>query len=107
MARLTKRQQDETVSVFYGLNPRTLEVDTVYVTRGGDLTKWTKAGNTHTHHNSHHPNDPRTEIIIVYELTDLIETSPELTNDKHTKLQLAELEAKAAFLRTQRGTENE
>jgi hypothetical protein len=29
----------ETVAIFYGINPRTLEVESVYVTRDGHMTK--------------------------------------------------------------------
>jgi hypothetical protein len=37
--RMTAREKGETVAIFYGINPRTLEVESVYVTRDGHMTK--------------------------------------------------------------------
>jgi hypothetical protein len=94
MARRTKRENEETVEIFYGINPRTFEVDSVFLTRGGTLRKHGRDLATATHHILH-GRDARTEIIIVWHLTDLVSFAPAMSGGEFAKEQLAELRLKA------------
>jgi hypothetical protein len=40
VGRLTKRQAQEHLYVYYGINPKTFKVETAYQTRGGVLELW-------------------------------------------------------------------
>ena len=40
MGRLTKRQAQEVLFVYYGINRETFKVGTAYQTRGGPLELW-------------------------------------------------------------------
>jgi hypothetical protein len=75
MARLTKRQKEETISTFFGINPKTFNVEMVSLTRGGTLRKWGPDA-TFVTHAILHGRQPKSEIITVWGLTDLIETYP-------------------------------
>lgn len=101
--RLTVSEKSETVAVFYGINPRSFEVDTVFVTRDGHMTKYGKGGFAHDHYNEH-GNMHETEIKIVYGLTDLFNVRPELLNSELTKQQLENLRTRAEKMRSERDT---
>ena len=100
-SRLTNQQKAEIVSTFYGINHKTLQIDRVSVTRGGMLHRSGKGVLSHSHV-VHTGETPRSEIRIVYELTDLIEIPSLLWAADSSKQQIAELEEKAARMRAER-----
>jgi hypothetical protein len=100
MARLTKPRKQETVTVFYGIN-RMLDVERVSLDRGGTLSRWGRDANLFSHHvgpNRH----ARSEVVIVFNLTDIIEMPPMAENDASNKQRINELEEKAARMRADR-----
>jgi len=102
--KLTSRQKQEIISTFYGINPRTLQVDSVSVTREGRLSRRGIGVTFHTHL-IHQGETPRSEIGIVYELDHLIEIPTLLCNDDSSKRRLDELRARAAAMRSEREAE--
>jgi hypothetical protein len=96
MPRMTRRKRDEVVSTFYGINPKTFEVEAVYVTRGRELQKWGKDATYHSHQILGRL--PRTEIVVVYGLTELIEF-PLFHSEEEKQRKVQALEAKAAKMR--------
>jgi hypothetical protein len=100
MARLTRKQEEETVSTFYGINPKTFRVESVSLTRGGKLRKWGPDATFATHHLAH-GRQAITEIIIVWGLTDLIEIYPRLEDSESTRKKLEELRAIAEAKRAE------
>jgi hypothetical protein len=88
------------LSTFYGINPKTFRVESVSVTRGGTLRKWGPDATFATHHLAH-GRQAKSEIIIVWGLTDLIEIYPQLDDSESTKQKLAELKAKAEAKRAE------
>jgi hypothetical protein len=92
MGRLTKQQQREIVSEFYGINLKTYEVESVSLTRGGMLTKWGKDATY-----IEHPvagRQARTEVVIVFGLSEIFEVT-QFDDREYTKRKVAELQAKA------------
>jgi hypothetical protein len=99
--RLTASQKAEIVSTFYGINPRTLDVESVSVTRDGHMTKWGKGGLMHTHYSAH-GNPHKVEISIVYGLIDMFEVHPLFENQENVKQKLAALKQKGAQMRAEK-----
>jgi hypothetical protein len=95
MMRLTRAQREEIVSTFYGINSDTCEVETVAVTRGGKLLRHTDLSSCILTPGR----QVRTEIRLMYGLTDLIEVHPQFQDTEHVKQQLDELKTKAAQMR--------
>lgn len=94
MARLTKREAQQIVEVFYGIDPKTFEVERVSLTRDGVLHKYNRDG-LHGTHAILHGRQARTEIIIVWHLTDLISFPVGLDDDEYRKSRIAEMGALA------------
>lgn len=105
MARLTSRQKREIVSTFYGINPKTLQVDSVSLTREGRLSRHGIGVPYHTHL-IRQGETPRSEIAIVYELQHVIEIPTLLWNDEDSKRRVDELRARAAAMRAGRAARN-
>jgi hypothetical protein len=97
MARLTKHQEGEIVEMFYGINPKTFEVDRVSLTRGGTLSRWNKNGNYS--HPVFKGRDARAEVIIVFGLTDIHSVSQVSFGSEYEKRILEELKTKAAEMK--------
>jgi hypothetical protein len=99
MPRRTKYLHEETIATFYGINPRTFEVERVSLTRGRTLKKWTNAKEFMTH-----PippgRRPKAEIVTAWGLTELIEVLPHESYSEGTKRKVDELRAKAGELRS-------
>ena len=53
LARLTRRGGEEIIETLYGINPKTFEVETVSLNRGGELRKLGKDVEPRTHHVAH------------------------------------------------------
>jgi hypothetical protein len=104
MARLTKHQKGEIVREFHGIVPKTFDVETVSLTRGGVLSKFSRDGNYHQHPVTG-GRIPRNEVVIVYGLTDIIETTPQFSDAEYIKRKLAELQEKADAMK--KATEKE
>ena len=93
-----KQSDSEVIEVFYGIDPSTFEVKRVSLTRGGTLSKSTKDGWSFSHRIEHGRN-ARTEVIIVFNLTDIFSVPPQYENVEETKRRTAELEANAAQMK--------
>lgn len=96
----TKAWKGEITTVFYGINPETLEVDRVTMTRDRTISRLSKSGAMHTHHVLQ-GRDPRTEVNVVYHLTDIVQLPAFLAAGD--KPQVKELEAKAAAMKAAKG----
>jgi hypothetical protein len=96
--RTTKQAKNETVVVYHGINPRTCQVESVYVTRDGHMTRYRRGLEAYTHYNAH-GNSYEVEIGIVFGLHDMFWTKPQFSNDACSRERLDELEARAAQLR--------
>lgn len=94
MARLTKREKDATIETFYGINPKTFEVESVHLTKGGHLIKYGRDLQSYSHYIEHN-RDPRSEVRIVFGLTDIISFRTGMSDAEHIKGKIAELRAKA------------
>ena len=95
--KATKAYKNEVWEVFYGINPKTFEVESVSKSRGGVLTRWGKEG-VHTH-----PiltgRQARNEVVLVYGLTDIFVVNPHFENQESTRKRIEELKAKAAEMK--------
>lgn len=96
----TNAWKEEIIRTFYGINPKTFGIDSVSVSRGGTLTKWSSDGHMHTHP-IHHGGAERAqaEIVIVYDLTDLFSVIPGIEDSETTKRKINELRSKAALMK--------
>jgi len=101
MVRLTSRQKQEVVSTFYGINPETLRVDSVSVTREGRLTRRGLGVPCHTHL-IHRWDTPRSAIAIVFHLEQVIELPMHLWHHEDSKRRVDELRARASAMRAER-----
>ena len=99
MARLTKQQSQEIIGVFYGIN-REYEVERVSLTRGGTLSRWNKNG-VYSHPTA--GRDPRTEVIVVFDLSDIVEVHQFSFGTEHEDKVVAEIKAKAAAKKAEFG----
>ena len=82
---------DELVQEFYGINPGTIKVDSVAVTRSGKLWQWTDRGyQLHQLQGS----DVLAEILALTGLIELVDLHPKTPNLKRHKI-LADLTKKA------------
>ena len=71
----TQAWKRQTKSTFYGINIHTLEVQSVSLSNEGVLTRWGK------NRSYSHPvggRQPRSEVVIAFDLTDIIELYPPL-----------------------------
>jgi hypothetical protein len=101
MARLTKRQKDEIITVFFGIDPESLDVIRVSLTRGGTLTRWGRGGHFHQHYVSP-PRRAQDEVHIVYSLTDIIEVPVQFENNEMYKGRIDALAAKAKRMKEEK-----
>jgi hypothetical protein len=99
--RTTNQAKNETVAIYHGINPRTFEVETVYVTRDGHMTKYGKDLDAYTHYSAH-GNLHEVEIRIVFELRDMFWVHPQFSNEASTRERLEELKAKATQMRAEK-----
>ena len=89
---------DISITVFYGIEPNTLDVTRVSLTRGGTLTQWGRGGHTHRHYVIP-PRCALDEIHIVYSLTHIIEIPTRLEHEQAFKDRIAGLRETAKRLR--------
>ena len=100
MARLTNREKQEIVEVFFGINPRTFDVERVSLTRDNLLQHW--SSDVMLSHPVLFDRSARAEIIITWGLTDLFSTVVQFEESEDTKRQIAGLTAKAEALKKTR-----
>jgi hypothetical protein len=99
MAKRTKQSKEEIVKIFYGINSKTFEVESVSLTRGAVLTKFGKDLEY-----IRHPiagRDARTEVVIVFHLTEIFSVSAQMSDAESTKKRIEELEAKAMRMKAE------
>jgi len=94
VARRTRRELEQRIEFFYGINPQTFEIESVSLTRGGMLHKMGKNLSHESHAVIGH-RSPKTEIIIVWGLLDLFSVPASLDNGEFAKAQLEDLKQKA------------
>jgi len=101
MPRLTNEQKQAIVLTFYGINPRTLQVDSVSMTRDRKLTRYGIGVPTRT---QIIPDGvtPKSEVVTVFELSDIVEVAAHLSNEEFFKRQIEGLEARAKVMRAER-----
>jgi hypothetical protein len=93
MAGQNRRKSGEIVSVCYGINPRSQQVDTVWVKRDGSYSI-----GAHDYSNQH-GNPIEAELSLYHGMTDTICFLISQRDDDNTKAMVAELKAKAAALK--------
>jgi hypothetical protein len=98
MTRRTKQSDNVIVEEFYGINSLTFEVEQVWLTRGGVLSKFTKDGVLFQHAIAP-GRQARAEVIIVFNLIDIFNVHPQFENKEETKRRVEELKAKAAQMK--------
>ncbi|MCD8566381.1 MAG: hypothetical protein LRY36_00320 [Alphaproteobacteria bacterium] len=86
---MARKNQDEYVDVYYGIDIDTCEVKPVWVTRGGNM-----ACGTHTHQIMP-GRDVRSELIIVFNLSNQIRFHPSSLQEEYAKRQIEELKGRA------------
>jgi hypothetical protein len=95
MAGSTKKRRSEPIRYYYGINPRTFEVESITVSRDGTMTK-----GVHSHYIL--PGSRDLALSLVYEgLTDIIMITPAELQAEHTKKMITELREKAARTRAE------
>lgn len=98
MAKRTKRQDSEYMTVYYGINPKTFVVETVWRQRDGTLVKSAASGVG----GQHYPSKGRSaehEIFVVWHLTDIISTPANLIDAEFAKESRKQIEEKAAAMK--------
>jgi hypothetical protein len=98
MARRTRQQNEETVTVYYGIDPKTFEVARVPLTRGGTLSRMGKEAMQEFHQVTRGRN-PQSEVVIVFGLTDIVSVPIQLEESAGTEQRITELRAKAAEMK--------
>lgn len=100
MARRTKRQNEEIVERFYGIDPKTFEVARISLTRSGTLTRRWDDGRVYPHHIMR-GRDARSEVIVVFGLTNIFSVLVQYDSAESTQDRIKELEEKAAEMKQQ------
>jgi hypothetical protein len=77
---MTDDAYDEIVEEFYGLDPISLKVDNVAITRSGKISRWTADKGYVTHQLA--GIDKHAEIVSLFGLTDLVRVDPRTTHLK-------------------------
>ena len=98
LARLTRPGGEEIIETLYGINPKTFEVETVSLNRGGELRKSGKDVEPRTHYVAH-ARDPKSEVRIAFGLTNVFSVPQALVEQESTKRRVEELRKKAAEMR--------
>ena len=98
MARMTKREEAEYVTVYYGIHAETGTVRSVWQTRGGKLNMGKNDGSAITAVVGP-GRRAENELVIVFGLSDVFSVPVGLMDGEGTKRRVADLEAKAATQR--------
>lgn len=98
VARLTSREGVEIIETLYGINPKTFDVETVSLNRGGELRKLGKDVEPRTHRMAH-ARDPKAEVRIAFGLTNVFSVPQALVDQEVTKRRVEELWKRAAEMK--------
>ena len=98
LARLTKGKGEEIFETLYGINPNTFEVETVSLSRGGELRKSGKDVELRTHCVAP-GRDPKSEVRITFGLTNVFSVPQALVDQESTKRRVEELRKRAAEMK--------
>jgi hypothetical protein len=90
--RMSDDVYDEIITEFYGIDPASLKVDNVAVTRTGTISHWT-AKRGYTRYPGAGP-DARETVVRIFEWMELVELHPQTPNHQRLKI-LMDLQAKA------------
>ena len=85
------------IETFFGINPKTFEVESVSRTRGGTLSRWNENGVYS--HNIEHGRNAQAEVAIVFGLREIFSVPELLVNSENTKQRVEELRKKAAEMK--------
>lgn len=99
MARRTKKQDGESVGAYYGINPTTYEVQRVWLTRGGTLSRFNKGGSITSHETA--GRRPDTEVGVVFGLWETEYVTQGMFNTDAEKKIVADLEKKATAMKAE------
>jgi hypothetical protein len=100
MAKKTRPDPHEYITNYYGINPKTFEVESVSETRGGLLSKWSKDGDLKTHQ-INHGRRGRSEVHVAWGLLEIKEAATQFDTNENTKRITDELERKAATMKAE------
>lgn len=99
MGRRTRKDNEQYVETYYGIDPKTHKVVSVSKTRGGTLIRW----DSETAMSHRHPIAPgrmaQSEVVVVYGLRDVFCVTVGFEDGESTKRRIAELEKKAEEMR--------
>jgi hypothetical protein len=101
MARMTKREEAEFVRVYYGIHTPTGTVRDVWLQRNGKLVMTGKDLTTTTAFVGP-GRSAESELVVVFNLSDVFSASIGQVDSEGTKRQLDELRAKAAAMNVPR-----
>jgi hypothetical protein len=100
MVRKTRKNNDEITHEFYGINSTTFAVESVSLTRGGTLSKMTLDG--YRSHIIPAGRYPRSEIMLVFGLVELVEVNLQFEIDEQKKRLVDDLPRKAAAMKAEK-----
>jgi len=98
-ARLNRRESEQIIETFYGINPVTFKIESVSLNRGGELSKWGRDAELKRHHMG--DRDPQEEVRIVFGLTDVFSLQAH-ADDKSIKKRIEELRKRASEMKRQK-----
>lgn len=97
MAKPEKPLTDEVTTNFFGINPKTYEVECISLTRGGTLSR---ARNGAEHWSANVPvGSAKHEIAARLGLVEIVETSARSTSEEQRRKILEDLETKADIMK--------
>jgi hypothetical protein len=91
------------VAIYFGINPRSFNVDTVWVNSDGSMN-WSGAGELSVSHFNQHRIPYAAEIALKFGLQDLVQILPHQLQDQNTEDLRRGLREKAILLRRERDT---
>lgn len=92
MAKNSRTSQSEITTTFYGINPKTYEIEVVSLTRGGKLSRLKDGTNLWTA--TVPVGAAKHEIVVQLGLVEIVETSAQFAGDEQRKKIIQELEEK-------------
>jgi hypothetical protein len=96
MAKPEESPADEITTNFFGINPKTYEIESISLTRGGTLLRVTDGDNWSA-------NVPvaaaKHEIAVRLGLVEIVETSAQNTDDEQRRKIIEDLETKAEIMK--------
>ena len=103
MARRTKRENEQIIYTYYGINAETYEVESVSQTRGGSLTAF--RGDNYICL----PIGPgciaKSEVVILFKLQGVFCVPAGFADSESTKMKISELQAKADAMKKSADTQ--